>query len=60
MLRSPLFCLRDRAVAGQAALAEPGKTAPDARDAFEPERFDRFASNVRDRFLDRIGRVDQL
>ena len=31
-----------------------------ARDPFEPERFDGLAFNVRDRFLDRIGRIDQV
>jgi hypothetical protein len=44
---------------GQTALTEPGEMPPYAGDAFETEWFDGFASNVRDRFLDRIGRVDQ-
>ena len=34
--------------------------APDARDAFESERLDRFAANVRDGFLDGISRVEQI
>jgi hypothetical protein len=46
-------------VARQAALAKPGEVAPDARDAFESEWLNRLASNVRDRFVHRIGRVDE-
>src|ERR1041385_5828472 len=30
------------------------------RDLFKSERLDRFTANVRDGFLDRIGRVDQF
>src|SRR6266511_2063662 len=45
---------------GQASFAEPGERAPDVRDTFESERLDRFVSNVRDRFLDRIGSVNQF
>jgi hypothetical protein len=38
-------------VPGQAALTEPRQSAPRARDAFESERFDRFALNVRNSFI---------
>ena len=51
--------LADRAIARQAALAEPGERAPGMGDAFKPERFDRFATNVPDGLFDRISRVDQ-
>jgi hypothetical protein len=44
---------------GQAALAQPTEMPPDARHAFKPERFDRFATNVPDGLFDRISRVDQ-
>ena len=44
---------------GQATFAEPGEMPPDVGDAFESKRFDRFASNMRDGFLDGIGGVDQ-
>jgi len=46
-------------VARQPLLTEPGEMPPDVRDAFESKRFDRFASNMRDGFLDGIGGVDQ-
>src|SRR6266542_3872912 len=44
---------------GQPALAKPREASPDARDAFKPERFDGFISNVRNRFLHGISRIDQ-
>src|SRR6266487_3198206 len=47
------------AVSRQPALAEPGEISSDARDAFEAEWFDRFASNVCGGFLHRVGSVDQ-
>jgi hypothetical protein len=46
---------------GEAALAEPweGTSTACARDAFEAEWFDRFASKIRDSFLYGVSRVDQ-